>query len=151
MHRNRFRRRSPRSLPSQKLRSANRRRRAQCLHFDAIREWSPYSHSLLDRPRLVRVRASARPVTKWRRGDDTLDITVSTHQAEIMRTTVTLDTGPYQAGIAPSRSSGERLGRVLSTLARRGMMASRPPARRASKRFPTFEVAPDAPVIDLKS
>jgi hypothetical protein len=64
-----------------------------------------------------------------------------------MRTTVTLDKDVYEAALHLSRSSGERLGRVLSTLARRGMMASRPPARRASKRFPTFEVAPDAPVI----
>jgi hypothetical protein len=78
---------------------------------------------------------------------DTLDITVSTYQAETMRTTVTLDQDVYEAALHLSRSSGERLGRVLSTLARRGMTASRPPARRASGRFPTFEVAPDAPII----
>jgi hypothetical protein len=78
---------------------------------------------------------------------DTLDITVSTYQAETMRTTVTLDQDVYEAALHLSRSSGERLGRVLSTLARRGMTASPLPARRASRRFPTFEVAPDAPII----
>ena len=51
----------------------------------------------------------------------TLDITVSTYQPEIMRTTVTLDQDVYEVALHLSRSSGER--------------------------FPTFEVAPDAPVI----
>lgn len=77
----------------------------------------------------------------------TLDITVSTHQTETMRTTVTLDIDVYEAALHLSRSSGDRLGRVLSTLARRGMTASRRPARSASRRFPTFKVAPGAPII----
>jgi hypothetical protein len=64
-----------------------------------------------------------------------------------MRTTVTLDQDVYEAALHLSRSSGERLGRVLSTLARRGMTASQPPAKRASGRFSAFDVAPDAPII----
>ncbi|MDP3000148.1 MAG: hypothetical protein Q8N47_21875 [Bryobacterales bacterium] len=63
-----------------------------------------------------------------------------------MRTTVTLDDDVYQAAMHLSRSSGERLGKVLSGLARRGLVP-RPAPKRSSRRFPTFEVPPGAPVI----
>jgi len=46
-----------------------------------------------------------------------------------------------------SRSSGERLGKVLSTLARRGLKPAREPARQSKRRFPVFDVPANAPVI----
>jgi hypothetical protein len=64
-----------------------------------------------------------------------------------MRTTVTLDKDVYEAALHLSRSSGERLGKVLSTLARRGINASRGSVKRGSRRFPTFDVPADAPII----
>ena len=42
--------------------------------------------------------------------------------------------------------SGERLGRVLSKLAR-GLAPPAPPAKRGKRRFPAFEVPADAPII----
>lgn len=62
----------------------------------------------------------------------------------MMRTTVTLDDDVYDAAMRLSRASGERLGKVLSMLARRGLKPA--PARRSS-RFPVFDVPPNAPVI----
>ena len=64
-----------------------------------------------------------------------------------MRTTVTLDDDVYQAAMHLSRTSGQGLGKVLSTLARRGLKEPQPRTRRSSGRFPTFDVPPDAPVI----
>ena len=65
----------------------------------------------------------------------------------LMRTTVTLDNDVYQAALHLSRASGERLGKTLSTLIRRGLMPSKPPKKKKSHRFPTFDVPPGAPVI----
>ncbi len=63
-----------------------------------------------------------------------------------MRTTVTLDDDVYEAAQHLARTSGERLGTVLSDLARRALKA--PVSKRASAaRFPTFEVPPGAAVI----
>lgn len=64
-----------------------------------------------------------------------------------MRTTVTLDDDVYEAAMHLARSSGDRLGKVLSTLARRGLKPVDPPARRATRRFPAFDVPANAPVI----
>jgi hypothetical protein len=64
-----------------------------------------------------------------------------------VRTTVTLDDDVYEAALHVSRSSGERLGKVLSILARRGIRSAKPPSRKSSRRFPTFDVPPGAPVI----
>lgn len=66
---------------------------------------------------------------------------------ESMRTTVTLDEDIYQAAVTLSQMSGERLGRVISELARRGLRQQNEPSRKRSRRFPTFEVAPGTPVI----
>lgn len=41
------------------------------------------------------------------------------YQAEVVRTTVTLDDDVYEAAMHLSLTSGERLGKVLSMLARR--------------------------------
>ena len=66
---------------------------------------------------------------------------------KIVRTTITVDDDVYEAAVHLSRSSGERLGKVLSTLARRGLKPADTPAGRSARRFPTFEVPPNAPVI----
>jgi hypothetical protein len=47
----------------------------------------------------------------------------------------------------PARSSGERLGKVLSELARRSLAPAAVPPRKSSRRFPTFDVPPGSPVI----
>lgn len=64
-----------------------------------------------------------------------------------MRTTVTLDRDVYEASMHLARVSGRRLGKVLSELARRGLMKEAPVPAKGKKRFPTFQVPPDAPVI----
>ncbi|MFB3906665.1 MAG: antitoxin [Acidobacteriota bacterium] len=62
-----------------------------------------------------------------------------------MRTTVTLDNDVYQAAVHLSRTTGKRLGKVISELARRGMTQSVPASQRG--RFPVFHVPADAPII----
>ncbi|MEZ5400926.1 MAG: hypothetical protein R2729_14745 [Bryobacteraceae bacterium] len=67
-----------------------------------------------------------------------------------MRTTVTLDDDIYDLAVRMSQASGDRLGKVLSNLARQGL---NPPAaiRKARKsRFPTFYVPPGTPPMSLK-
>jgi hypothetical protein len=64
-----------------------------------------------------------------------------------MRTTVTLDDDVYHAAAHLSRASGERLGKVLSSLARRGLAPATAPSKRSSHRFPAFDVPAGAPVI----
>jgi hypothetical protein len=63
-----------------------------------------------------------------------------------MRTTLTLDDDVYQAALAFSRSSGEGLGKVISRLIRRGLTPAAP-VRRGKRRFPVFDVPPDAPIL----
>ncbi len=74
-------------------------------------------------------------------------ILLSPYYNEGVRTTVTLDQDVYEAAQHLARSSGERLGRVLSELARRGLAGVRPSAARKTKRFPSFKVPPDTPII----
>jgi len=63
-----------------------------------------------------------------------------------MRTTVTLDDDIYEAAMSLARSSGKRLGKVLSEMAREALR--RPaPRKRKGARFPTFDVPRDAPMI----
>jgi hypothetical protein len=64
-----------------------------------------------------------------------------------MRTTIALDEDIYQAAQHLSRVSGERLGKVISKLARRGLEQRRPPAHKKAQRFPAFEVPAGAPII----
>lgn len=61
-----------------------------------------------------------------------------------MRTTVTLDDDVYEAAVAQSRATGQRLGRVLSQMARHAL-PSRPSGRggrrgRQAGRFASFTV-----------
>jgi hypothetical protein len=68
-------------------------------------------------------------------------------KVKIVRTTVTLDQDVYEAAMHLSRASGERLGKVLSMLARRGLKPTDSPAGRSRRRFPVFDVPANAPVI----
>ena len=77
-----------------------------------------------------------------------LDITVSAYQYDVMRTTLTLDDDIHEAAQHLSRASGERLGKIVSELARRGL--TKAPAKertRKKRRFATFNLPPDAPMI----
>jgi hypothetical protein len=74
-------------------------------------------------------------------------ISVSTYQNGPMRATVTLDEDTYEAAVSVSRLSGERLGKVLSRMARRGLEQENAPRRKGRRRFPTFDISPGAPVI----
>jgi hypothetical protein len=64
-----------------------------------------------------------------------------------MRTTIALDEDIYEAAQHLSRVSGERLGKVISTLARRGLERKNPSVHKGARRFPTFEVPAGAPII----
>jgi Arc/MetJ family transcription regulator len=64
----------------------------------------------------------------------------------VVRTTVSLDDDVYAAALQLSKTSGERLGVVLSKLARRGLKP-RNPRVVAKRRFPVFDVPADAPPI----
>ncbi len=64
-----------------------------------------------------------------------------------MRTTVTLDKDVYEAAVHLSRSTGRRLGKILSELARRGLKSRGRMGRSGKSRLPVFEVPPDAPII----
>jgi hypothetical protein len=64
-----------------------------------------------------------------------------------VRTTVTLDQDVYEAAMHLSRVSGERLGKVLSDLARTALKTPAAPSRRKGRRLPVFDVPPGAPVI----
>jgi len=50
-----------------------------------------------------------------------------------------------------AKTSGKRLGQVISDLIRREVQKPQGHATRAGKRFPTFEVPPGAPMISLKA
>ena len=68
-----------------------------------------------------------------------------------MRTTVTLDRDVYEAATQLARTSGQRLGTVISELARRGSARAQPPVNKWKKRFPAFEVPPGTPIISAAS
>ncbi len=67
----------------------------------------------------------------------------------MVRTTVTLDDDVYEAALHMSRTSGERFGKVLSAMARRGFSHSERPTSNKGRRFATFEISPGTPVILL--
>lgn len=66
--------------------------------------------------------------------------------ALLTRTTVSIDTDVYDAAVHISLVSGERLGEVLSRLARRGLYPD-PPQFVKTNRFPTFSVPDGAKPI----
>lgn len=66
-----------------------------------------------------------------------------------MRTTVTLDDDVYEAALSHARATGQRLGRVLSDLARQALQPELQGLgeRRSTGRFATFDVPRNAGVI----
>ena len=78
---------------------------------------------------------------------DTLDITVSTHQTEDRADHRHARPRCVRSRAPPVTLVRRALGKSLVHTARRGMTASRPLARRSSRRFPTSRYAPDAPII----
>jgi hypothetical protein len=62
-----------------------------------------------------------------------------------MRTTLTLDNDVFDAAQALARSSGKRLGQIVSDLLRRSLHA--PPGVATKNGLPVFTVAADAPII----
>jgi hypothetical protein len=57
-----------------------------------------------------------------------------------MRVTLTLDRDVYEAAMRVARGSGQRLGKVISAMARRGLSREAPP-------FPVVEIPPGTPMI----
>ncbi len=75
-------------------------------------------------------------------------VLTSLHQRitlNMMRTTVTIDEDVYEAASRLAKLSGERLGKVLSELARRGLQLQNSETKK--RRFPVFSVPANAPVI----
>jgi hypothetical protein len=68
-----------------------------------------------------------------------------------MRTTVTLDDEAYETAVTLAKSSGKRLGQVISDLIRRAVQKPQGRATRSGKRFPAFEVPSGTPMISLKA
>jgi hypothetical protein len=68
-----------------------------------------------------------------------------------MRTTVTLDDEAYEAAVTLAKTSGKRLGQVISDLIRRAVQKPQGAPPSGKKRFPTFDVPPGAPMISLKA
>ena len=62
-----------------------------------------------------------------------------------MRTTISLDDDVFEAAKTLATSSGKKLGKVLSQLARRGLRVEASTSRKSG--LPVFQVGPDAPVI----
>jgi len=68
-----------------------------------------------------------------------------------VRTTVTIDDDVYEAALHMSRISGERLGKVLSVMARRGFSHRDRPTQKKGQRFATFKVPHGVPLIRVSS
>lgn len=64
---------------------------------------------------------------------------------------MTLDDEAYEAAATLAKTSGKRLGQVISDLIRRAIQKPEGPAPKGGKRFPTFEVRSSAPMISLKA
>jgi hypothetical protein len=68
-----------------------------------------------------------------------------------MRTTVTLDDDAYEIAATLAKTSGKRLGQVISDLIRRAAQKPQASAPRGGRHFPMFEVPAGAPMISLKA
>lgn len=66
-----------------------------------------------------------------------------------MRTTINLDPDVDRAARALARSRSQSLGKVLSDLARRGLMREAAQAAHADSGFPVFRVGADAAPLTL--
>ena len=67
----------------------------------------------------------------------------------IMRTTVTIDDDVHEAALCQARATGQRLGRVLSDMARQALQPARRGDGTAGRggRFAAFDVPADAGLI----
>jgi len=65
-----------------------------------------------------------------------------------MRTTIIVEDDVFEAASQISRTSGVRIGKVISDLARRGLKPVSEVQVVQKGRFPTFAVSPDTPMID---
>jgi hypothetical protein len=68
-----------------------------------------------------------------------------------MRTTITLDDDVYEAALTLAKSSGRRLGEVVSQLIRRAMQSTERPKPKNGRRFPKFEVSQGTPMISVRA
>lgn len=64
---------------------------------------------------------------------------------------MTLDDEAYETAVTLAKSSGKRLGQVISDLIRRAVQRPQAHSTRGGKRFPSFEVPSKAPMISLKA
>ncbi len=69
----------------------------------------------------------------------------SKYQRIDMRITVSLDDDVFEAAQTLAASSGKKLGKLLSQLARRGLRVEAATSRRSG--LPVFQVGADAPII----
>jgi hypothetical protein len=67
-----------------------------------------------------------------------------------MRTTIVVDDDVFEAASQISRTSGERIGKVISDLARRGLNPVPEVEIVQTGRFPAFAVAPGVPMMDAE-
>ena len=64
-----------------------------------------------------------------------------------MRTTVTLDDDIHEAALRQARATGQRLGKVLSDMARRALEPEPTERGGERRRFAAFDVPPRTPII----
>src|ERR1700730_11842755 len=77
-----------------------------------------------------------------------LDISASLHHDVVMRTTITLDDDVFTAATHISRTSGARLGKVISDLARRALNPVGEVSIIQDGRFPVFAVPEGTPAMN---
>jgi Arc/MetJ family transcription regulator len=80
-----------------------------------------------------------------------IDIAASLHQRITMRTTITLDDEAYEAALILAKSSGKRLGEVISQLIRRAVQTADKPQASRGNRFPKFTVPEGTRMISLRA
>ena len=80
-----------------------------------------------------------------------LTVAASKHHRIRMRTTITLDDEAYEAALTLAKTSGERLGAVISKLIRRALQTPEPRGGPGAERFPKFEVPRQARMISLRA
>lgn len=67
-----------------------------------------------------------------------------------MRTTIVVDDDVFETASQISRTSGERIGKVISDLARRGLHPVQEVQVVQTGRFPVFAVASGVPTMDAE-
>ena len=67
-----------------------------------------------------------------------------------MRTTIIVEDDVFDAAMQISRTSGVRIGKVISDLARRGLKPVSEVQIVQKGRFPVFAMGPDAPEMDAE-